>query len=142
MKWWPLASVLVLYLAVPCAAQAPGESKSSIHLSTSDLAATPEMWFYEQYLRQYQDPKAAIRAKAEFRSAERQRRLTAMKWYGMSNSRPRAGSDPVHGDYSPTWTSSNHFYPFRWSGFGVSAVVVRPSTSTPGTERPSYLSVR
>ncbi len=63
-------------------------------ISPGELKATPEMWFYEQYMRQYQDPKMAVRANAEFQADQRQRRLEAMHWFGFSNSRPRACSDP------------------------------------------------
>jgi hypothetical protein len=47
-----------------------------------------------------------------------------LKWYGFSNSRPRAGSDPVHGDYAPTWVSGNTYHPFQWSGPDSGAVIV------------------
>jgi len=73
-------------------------------ISPGELKATPEMWFYEQYMQQYQDPKMAVRAKAEFRADQRQRRLAAMQWFGLSNSRPHACTDPYHGDWSPGWT--------------------------------------
>jgi hypothetical protein len=86
--------------------------------SPGELKATPEMWFYEQYMQQYQDPKMAVRANAEFRADQRQRRLAAMKWFGFSNSRPRACSDPYNGDQSPSWTGNNTLYPYRWSGTG------------------------
>ena len=82
------------------------------------LKATPSMWFYEQALRQYQDPKMAVRAKAEFRSRQRQHRIAAMKWFGFSNSRPRASSDPFHNDYSPGWVANPGYYPSRWNGVG------------------------
>ena len=59
------------------------------------------MWFYQQAMRQYQDPKLAVRQAAELRGQQRQQRLAAMQWYGLSNSRPRASSDPFHGDYRP-----------------------------------------
>ena len=37
--------------------------------SLGDLKPTTEMWFYEQAMRQYQDPKAAVRRNAELRRA-------------------------------------------------------------------------
>lgn len=80
--------------------------KATVNISPGELTPTPEMWFYEQEMRQYQDPKNAVRQKAEFRSVERQRRLAAMKWYGVSNSRPSVGADIIHGDYGPTWASN------------------------------------
>ena len=84
--------------------------------SLGELKATPEMWFYEQAARQYKDPKMAVRANAEFRAEQRLRRLESMKWFGFSNSRPSVSSDPIHGDYSPMWTSSPGYYPSRWTG--------------------------
>jgi hypothetical protein len=90
-------------------------------VSPGELKATPEMWFYDQAMRQYKDPKMAVRAKAEFQAQQRMRRLESMKWFGLSNSRPRASSDPYHGDYSPGWTSNAGYYPWRWSGVGPSA---------------------
>lgn len=91
-----------------------------------EVTPTPEMWFYQQYHQQYQDPKAAIRQKAEERSAQRRARIAAQQWFGFSKARPRAGTDCVHGDYSPGWSSGHANYPFRWTGYGVAAVVVRP----------------
>ena len=89
-------------------------------VSPSELKVTPEMWFYDQAMRQYKDPKMAVRARAEYRADQRQRRLESMKWFGFSNSRPRASSDPFHGDYSPGWVASPGYYPSRWSGVGQS----------------------
>ena len=105
----------------------PGEIKTPItSISPGELKATPEMWFYEQYMRQYQDPKMAVRANAEFQADQRQRRLAAMHWFGFSNSRLRACSDPVHGDSSPGWTSNNSSYPYRWGGIGPTLYIARP----------------
>ena len=56
-------------------------------VSPGELKATPEMWFYEQYMHQYLNPKMAVRANAEFKAEQRQRRLAAMQWFGFSNSR-------------------------------------------------------
>jgi hypothetical protein len=112
-------------------AVSPGDIKTPItSFSPSELKATPEMWFYEQYMHQYQDPKMAVRARAEFEADQRQRRLAAMRWFGFSNSRPRACSDPMHGDYSPGWTSNNSTYPYRWNGVGPTWYVARPESAT------------
>ncbi len=89
-------------------------------VSSGDLKATPEMWFYDQAARQYRDPKLAVRAKAEFRTEQRLRRIESMKWFGMSNARPQASSDPYHGDYSPRWVSNPGYYPYRWNGVAQS----------------------
>lgn len=93
--------------------------------SVGQVEPTPEMWFYEQYRQQYQDPQAVVREKAEFRAAQRQRRLAARRWFGLSNARPRANSDPFHGDYSARWTSNNGFYPSRWAGGSGGWVIPR-----------------
>jgi hypothetical protein len=85
-------------------------------ISSGEVKVTPDMWFYDQAMRQYKDPKAVVRAKADYKSQQRERRLESMKWYGLSNSRPRAAGDPWHSDYSPQWVSSPGFYPSRWNG--------------------------
>lgn len=91
-------------------------SSSSASVSPGEMKATPEMWFYDQAMREYKDPQMAVRAKADLRASSRQRRLESMKWFGFSNSRPRASSDPFNGDYSPGWVSTPGFYPYRWNG--------------------------
>jgi hypothetical protein len=111
----------------PVKARTPAEYP---RIALSELQATPEMWFYEQSLRQYQDPKMAVRQAAEFRAEQRQRRLESMKWYGLSNQRPRANSDPFNNDYAPRWAGNNEYYPDRWSGVsGGPAVVVVPDAA-------------
>jgi hypothetical protein len=84
--------------------------------SPGELKTTPDMWFYQQAMRQYQDPKMAVRAQADLRARQRQCRLETMKWFGLSNSRPRVSSDPYNGDYSPGWVANPGYYPWRWSG--------------------------
>ena len=130
MKWLAIPSlvfVVSVFAAAPAAAQ---DRKTGIGISPGEVTATPDMWFYEQSLRQYNDPKSAVRQKAEFRTAERMRRLAALRWFGFSNSRPIAGVDPIHGDYSPYWSSGNVYQPFRWAGGRTSMVVVTPSSSS------------
>lgn len=124
MKWLGIAlSIALLLVAAPALAERPtvGEIGFSGGISPGELTATPEMWFYEQYLHQYQDPKRAVRQKAEFRAAQRQSRLASLRWFGLSNARPTAGSDPFHSTYSPSWASSR----YRWGGFSPGIVVVR-----------------
>jgi hypothetical protein len=123
MKRIVLAFSLPLVLAASVAyAQKPatvGRSGLDTVTSVGDLKTTPEMWFYEQAMRQYKDPKAAVRAKAEVYAAQRARRLESMRWFGFSNSRPRVSSDPIHGDYSPRWVANAGCFPSRWSGMGM-----------------------
>lgn len=85
------------------------------HLSTGVVTPTPEMWFYQEEMRQYMDPKLAVRRAAEIRATERSQRIAALKWYGMSNSRPVCSADPFNGDYSPHWSSGSPNYPYRWT---------------------------
>ncbi len=92
-------------------------------LSPGEVQATPEMWFYEQERLRYADPKNAVRANAEYRSAQRARRMAALKWFGFSNSRPIANPDPFHGTYSPRFVG-NGYIPSQWHGGGSSTVVI------------------
>jgi hypothetical protein len=64
---------------------------------------TPELWVYAQEMRRHDDPAQAVRRKAEFQADQRMSRLAALKWYGLSNSRPEASVVPMMGIYSPGW---------------------------------------
>lgn len=109
------------------------ETRSRSEKSNADLAAesaaslgqmTPEVWFYQQELRRYEDPHAAVRRKAEFRAWQRQRRVAAMQWYGFSNSRPQANPIPWQsGVYGAGWVANNYRHPLQWSGAGRTAVI-------------------
>jgi hypothetical protein len=87
------------------------------------------MWFYEQQRLEYQDPRAAVRRKAEFKATQRANRLAAMKLYGLSNSRPSASPTPMFGSYAPGWTARNAD-PNRWIGPSQVNVVQRPGWRT------------
>ncbi len=134
MKWLSFSALAVsLALATPVAAQSPGKTsapKPAVTISPGELAPTPEMWFYEQAMRQYQDPKTAVRQKAEYQAAERIRRLTALKWYGISKSRPAVHPDPFYGDNGPAWRSGNFFRPLTWSSPTAPLVVLHSNTTT------------
>lgn len=122
-------SVLFVLSAVPGWAQEISDSTpaaSSEGVSQGAPAPTAEMWLYQQYKSDYQDPKMAVRKKAEFRARQRLNRLAALKWFGFSNQRPTCTSDPFHGDWSAAWRSNNSFYPSRWQGTGYGWIVVRP----------------
>jgi hypothetical protein len=82
-------------------------------ISPGEVQATPEMWFYEQAIRRYDDPKNAVRAAAEFKANQRRARMATMEWYGYSNLRPASGIDPFAGPLSPTWIG-NGYYPQTW----------------------------
>jgi len=102
-------------------AMAEGTSPSDV----SPPVMTPEMWYYQQQMQQYDDPKAAVRRKAEFRARQRQARLAAQKWFGYSKLRPPANSTPYGVTYSPRWIGNSR-YPFSWSGSSTPAVVIVP----------------
>lgn len=92
-------------------------------LSTGQITPTPEMWFYEQENRRWDDPKQAVRRAAEQRAAQRTARISAMKWYGYSNQRPVASPVPFMGTYSPGWTG-NSSDGYRWVGHGSGGGVI------------------
>jgi hypothetical protein len=93
----------------------PSVSKST------EVTGTPEMWFYEQERLRYEDPNTVARARAEYEANQRQARLAALKWYGMSNSRPQAGTD-AHNS-APKWTGN--------MAFGNDWSVVSPAPTFP-----------
>ena len=137
MKW--LASGLCigfLVIAVPGMAGPPtaAEIRFGNTISVGEVTPTPEMWFYQQYVRQYQDPKLAVRSKAEERAAQRRGRIASRQWFGFSNARPKAGIDPIHSDYSPAWTSRRTDTP-RPAACSP-AISSRPESRSPGPPRP------
>ena len=94
--------------------------------STGQTVATPEMWLYQQERDRYENPREAVRRKAESRAAQRGDRLAAMKWYGQSNARPLVSVTPYCDAYGAGWVS-NSANPYQWRGGGTPSVVVRPS---------------
>jgi hypothetical protein len=128
MKWLiPALFVSLALAALPARALEP---TSQVRSSPGEVAPTPEMWFYQQYMQQYQDPKMMVRRNAEMKADQRERRLESSRWFGLSNSRPKANVDPINGDYSPGWASNNDWYPDRWVGVGATRVIVQPQSSS------------
>ena len=134
-SWIPLA-LLVLLSAEWVGAQEPHVARRSAEpfvaqggqVATSGVVKpTVAMWFYEQELQRHDDPKTAIRRRAEFRAQQRQSRLAAMRWYGKSNSRPTASPTPFTSGYSSYW-GSNTYNPQRWQAVGPTIIVSRPTT--------------
>lgn len=122
-----------LWIYVPAWAERPDTDYRGFTgtISAGQVTPTPDMWFYEQYMHQYLDPKMTVRRNAESRALQREARLAAIRWFGLSNSRPRASSDPIHGDYSPYWASNNNWYPMRWTGLGPVWTFVEPTPTSP-----------
>lgn len=126
LSWIPLCLLLVV-AARPCAAQEEAFEESVVNTAHTPAVAmprTPEMWIYEQERIRYEDPKTAIRRRAELRGERRADRIATMKWYGMSNSRPRAFCTPSMSSYSPYW-GSNTYDPSRWRPYASPTVVGR-----------------
>jgi hypothetical protein len=88
----------------------PGEQNSAGLQSVA-----PEVWVYMQERNRYEDPKQAVRRKAEARALARQGRLEARRWYGLSNSRPTAAATPFMSQYSPAWRG-NGGHGYDWIG--------------------------
>lgn len=84
---------------------------------------TPEMYLYLHEQRRNDDPKQAVRRKAELKTAQRMQRLAAQKWFGVSNSRPSASAQPFMDLYSPRWIG-NGYNAFDWSGVNSAGVTV------------------
>jgi hypothetical protein len=134
MRFLPIATAFAVLLAVSqlraqdpalrLAAKDDSTATAGLRIvSPGEVVATPEMWFYEQQLRRIDDPAVAFRAISAQKAAERRARLAAMRWYGMSNSRPKASIDIVHGPYSPQW-SSGGYQPYFWSGGPASTATI------------------
>ncbi len=130
----PLALV-VFALASAATAQQPGPQPSSVQPSRTTegfvatsgaVTPTPEMWFYEQEVNRYDNPKVMVHERAEWRANQRRSRLSALKWYGISNSRPMVSPFPWFGGYGPFW-GSNTYDPLRWQPSGNTIVVQRPA---------------
>jgi len=106
------------------APQAVGEEADSARPGREPLWSSPQqqepsmasdLWLYLHEERRHDDPKQAIRRKAEAKAAERGQRLAAMQWYGLSNQRPNASSVPFMGTYSPSWVGTVN-RPSTWAG--------------------------
>lgn len=127
----PFMTLPFVFLASQAWAQKP-ETKSlreARNISSMQVEATPEMWFYEEQLRRYENPRVAVRRNAEIRAEQRRERIASMKWYGYSNLRPRANPTPWGASYSPQW-SSNSADSFSWVGPVKAVVVPRPTQPT------------
>lgn len=112
-----LALALLLMAGSIQAQEKPRESnlrRDTVAAPGATVSQTPEMWFYEQERSHWENPREAVRRKAESRSTQRSNRIASMRWYGMSNARPSANATPITSTYSPTWTSNN-FDPYRWN---------------------------
>ena len=104
-------------------AQSPPPEES---IEGEESSQSIEHWYYQEMLERYDNPKTAVRKKAEFRAQQRRGADAATKWYGFSNSRPVAAAVPFTSHlYSPRWEGSR-VRPYTWHTNGRPTVVVRP----------------
>ncbi|MDH3716547.1 MAG: hypothetical protein OES79_00375 [Planctomycetota bacterium] len=85
--------------------------QTEAEVSLVDVQPTPEMWFYVQERRRYDDPRTAVRRKAEYRAQQRQQRIAAMKAFGDSKQRPRVEHSVF---YSMFTTNNDNGWPAIW----------------------------
>ncbi len=128
MKLLPIpVALFVALMAMPAGAQAPAESGTTMRFSggiaPGEVTATPEMWFYQEQMNRRADPKEAVRRKAEFRTAQREARMAARNWFGVSLARPTTSTAVMNGESAAVWTGGDTNYPYRWSGRGPVIVV-------------------
>ena len=123
-----LLFVCLFALAAPAAAQDPSPSDVLVEVSPGALTPTPEMWYYQQELRRRNNPQELVKARAQFRAEQRVRRIAALKWYGMSASRPIARPDNVFGSFSPSWVG-NTPDPYQWRPASNHYLVLRPQVT-------------
>jgi hypothetical protein len=91
--------------------------------SLSAPAPTPELWVYSQEQQRHDDPAHAVRRKAEIKADQRLARLSALRWYGQSNSRPETSPLPSMGVYSPTWIG-NSWSRYEWPAAGTTSLIL------------------
>jgi len=122
-----LASAQQPYDAVP--PPPPQPTTGFVAPSLSAPPVTPELWVYSQEMRRHDDPALAVRRKAEIQADQRLARLAAMKWYGLSNSRPVANPTPFTGPYSPAWIG-NGYERFDYVPGGSTATIYVEASGT------------
>jgi hypothetical protein len=106
----------------PTKPPAPRSDLESTIPLPSGTPVTPEVWLYMQEYQRHKQPKEAVRRKAELRSAQRQSRLEAQRWFGISNLRPMANPIPFYASYSPAWVG-DRWSPYSWYGTGYPYVI-------------------
>ena len=124
-----LAVLTATWVSATASAQRPRETPDRFdrEISAGELTPTPEMWLYQQERRLWEDPKVAVRRKAEFRTAQRMRRIAAQRWFGINNLRPMASPIPYWGGAASPYWASNSSDSYRWMGTGGPRVVTRPT---------------
>ncbi len=127
MKPACLALALVLVSGTLALAQQRGPARPGLGTGEQPVVTpdtvTPDMWYYTQETRRHDDPKQAVRRKAEYVAHQRTLRIESMKWFGMSNSRPVASTTPFMDQYSPAWIG-NSSHPYQWIPVGSASTAI------------------
>ncbi len=121
----PKVLVAALIVAGLWAAEAKAQDKSpgnSVQFSEptvswGQLTPTPSMWYYEQEMKHYMDPKMMARRKAEYQARQRYLRLASRRWFGISLLRPRWSAMPWSQPLAPHWVAT-YQDPYAWPGAG------------------------
>jgi hypothetical protein len=97
--------------------------------SLADVTPTPteNMWLYLQEMRRYDDPRQAVRRKAEERSQQRRDRIAALKRLGYSKQRPPVMQSPNTSIYSPMI----YLDPYRIFGGGYPPMTMNSPNDAP-----------
>ena len=127
MKRVCLALAIVVASGSLALAQQRGPAKPALGTAEQPVVTpetvTPDMWYYSQEMRRHDDPKQAVRRKAEYVAQQRTLRIESMKWFGMSNSRPLASTTPFMDEYSPAWIG-NSSHPYQWIPVGSPSTAI------------------
>lgn len=108
----------------------PGVPHVPTGFSLGAITPTADMWYFEQERLRRDDPREMIREKAEFKARQRQQRIAALKWFGLSNSRPQANPSLFGMIYSPGWVG-NTYDPFAWRGTSATTTVLYSDSPRP-----------
>lgn len=128
MKCTMLALAIVM-TSTGVFAQEPFTPAPSSAPSPSDLRfeQTPEFYMFMKAMERYDDPRQAVRRKAEQKAAERRGRLATQKWYGYSQSRPAANPVPWMGSFAQRWVG-NSGNPYHWVEYWPTTVRIETIT--------------
>jgi hypothetical protein len=117
-------SALLAALALSGAAEVQAQQPAAV--APEPAAAAPgETWYYRSSPER--EPTYTVaQLKAQQRGAQRMARLEALRWYGMSASRPTATPMPWSTMYSPAWQMPGG-RPFAWYVSHRPVVIVNPA---------------
>ncbi len=104
-------SFLTVFVGLCTSALSPLAAQELAHRASLDEKRDESLYYQPPTYRP--DTRAIIHQKAQTRAYQRQSRLAALNWYGMSNGRPTAAPTPFTSLYSPVWQMPGG-RPFAW----------------------------